>query len=70
MSEQLKSVALLEAHQGAGRCSCFDEDCLYIIDHARCFRGGEQVINGSRYFIDRADGYCPFLVPGMEVSRG
>lgn len=70
MSEQLKAHVVIAAQQDAPRCSCFDEDCLYVVDHARCFRGGEQLINGSRYVIESADGYCPFLVPGMEVSRG
>lgn len=45
-----------KCHSGK-RCSDYDDECVFVKDHYKCFIG----INSEGLDIGVADGYCPFI---------
>lgn len=47
--------------RAAKRCSDFDDECIEVVCHYTCWKGGADG--------PQADGYCPYLIGQMGPKR-
>lgn len=60
MEEAIKEK-ILPSVDNDNRCPDFDEDCMCVKDHLKCFLGLPATLHGQTVCFGQAKGCCPFI---------